>query len=167
MVKNMAIPIKCQANVENDGFRTIVILKDGSIYGIDHSGVIMELSRSYAGGCIREAMKKKLTEYHKAMEVANLYKKMGELVSAHDMHKFAPRVKREHDKIAKLFRAFKSFKSETDTHDERLEAWREAQAEDMKIKMSYEKKGVTSMKMHRADAVLEQINKPKYFRKEL
>lgn len=163
----MAVPIKAQANVFNDGFVKIVILKDGSIYGIDEDYNMMELSRSYAGGCIREAMKNKLTEYHEMMEVANLQEKMGELVVAHNMRQIAPNVKREHEKLAKLFRAFKSFKAETDTHEERLEAWREAQAQDMKIILSFEKKGVTPKKMHRADAVLAEINKPKKFRKEL
>jgi hypothetical protein len=163
----MAVPIKEQAIVNHDGFVKVVILKDGSIYGIDENFDMMELSRSYAGGCIREAMKHKLTEYHDAMEVANLHKKMGDIVSAHNMHKFAPEIKKEHEKIARLFKAFKSFKVENDTHYERLEAWREAQAQDMKIKQSVKKKGVAPKKMHQAEAVLLEIYKPKMFRKEM
>jgi hypothetical protein len=154
----MAIPIKSQARVNHDGFVSIVILKDGSIYGIDNKYNMMELSRSYAGGCIREAMKNKLTAYHDMMEVANLTEKMGELVDARTQRKYiAPTLKKEHDAIAKLFKAFKAFKVENDTHFERLEVFEEKQ------EVAKKKKSKSS----KADELLQEMNKPKRFRKEM
>lgn len=111
----MSIPIKKQMSLKypNDGpnIMAVYILVDGSMYGVDLSGVLHVFNRSYMGYLLRNEFKARMTAYHNTRRRANLMEKQGDLLDADMMRTESEKFLKADIAVASaMLAAFKSFK---------------------------------------------------------
>lgn len=138
----MSIPIKAQHDNMGEEWKSLFILADGSIYGVnipENRINIVPLSRSYTGQVIKDTMKLTMTQHHYYVRQAALARRSRDFVTADRYKVIADKQLVRYNSLEKLWDVFRSFSPKIIRKKERAEQFKEQNKAGRKSKKSSNK----------------------------